>query len=276
MITALELTHGIHLGVPEDVYHQRVLGLASKGALDLVRRSPAHYKAWVDGAKDNEESDALAFGKAFHCALLEPERFIGTYTVEPSFGDCRKKDNRAARDAWRAEHAGSVLLSSDDHLACMRMTESIRRHPIAGKLLAGGEAEVTARWRDEDTGIECKARADYLIRERRLIVDIKTAADASLESFRRSVANYGYHRQDAFYRAGFATAGAPVDNFVFVVVEKTAPYAVAVYMLDERAQAAGRLAVRDAIETLADCLERNEWAAYPEEIQVLELPGWAA
>ena len=32
----------------------------------------------------------------------------------------------------------------------------------------------------------------------------------------------------------------------------------------------------DTMETLADCIERDDWAAYSEEIQVLALPAWAA
>lgn len=280
-MSIVTLPHGIHLGVPEATYHERVLGLASKGALDLVRRSPAHYKQWIDGDPDasdddEDESRVFAFGKAFHCALLEPERFIEAYTVEPAFGDCRKKENKAARDAWRKENEGALKLTMREHLACRRMAESIRRHSRASKLLLGGQAEVTARWRDEDTGLECKARADYLVEERGLLVDVKTTENASYEAFRRSIANYGYHRQDAFYRAGFAAAGVKIEHFVFVVVEKTAPYAVAVYTLDEDGCAAGRLAVRDSLETLADCLERNDWAAYPEDIRVIDLPAYAA
>jgi len=86
----LALPHGIHRGIPESDYHRPVLGLASKSTLDDVRRSPAHYFANVTGVTESSSSDAFAFGTAFHCATLEPERFGQEYAAELDFGDCRK------------------------------------------------------------------------------------------------------------------------------------------------------------------------------------------
>lgn len=275
MTSILELPHGIHLGVPEAVYHARVPGLVSKHALDLVRRSPAHYKAWVDGAED-KETEALAFGRAFDCALLEPDRFEVEYVVEPAFGDCRKKENKANRDAWRAENKNAVWLSHDDYRSCVAMAKSIRAHSRASRLLSGGRSQVTLRWRDESTGLECKARLDSYRPEHRLVVDVKTAENASFAAFAKAAANYGYHRQNAHYVDGLEALGEPVDHFVFVVVEKTPPYAVAIYVLCAEDVVKGRAAVHEAMETLADCLERDVWDAYPEEIQMLVLPAWAA
>ncbi len=271
----LDLASGLHRGIPEAVYHARVRGLASKGALDKVRRSPAHYAAWLAGLAD-ETSDALDFGKAFHCASLEPELFAERYTIEPTFGDCRKKENKANRDAWRKENEGALLLSMNDHLACRAMAESIRKHPVASRLLEGGDRELTVRWRDEATGLECKARADQYRPDRRLVVDVKTTEDASPDGFRKSVARYGYHRQAALYREGFAAAGAPVDFFLFVAVEKVAPFAVGVYALDADAEKRGRDSVREDLAKLADCIERDVWPAYSDSILTLDLPAWAA
>ncbi len=272
----LDYGPGLHYDVVEGVYHQRIVGVASKSALDLVRRSAAHYKAWIDGAKEDEETDALAFGKAFHCAILEPGRFAVDYVVEPAFGDCRKKEPKAARDAWREENKGRIWLANDDAAACDGMAASLRRHPVASKLLSGGRSEVTARWRDAETGIDCKARGDYYHEGQRILVDLKSATDASMETFAKSAANFGYHRQCAFYTDGFGAAGAPVDLFVFVVVEKVAPFAIATYVLTPDDVAKGRTSIRRSLETLATCLDTGTYGAYPAETQVLALPSWAA
>lgn len=275
MTTMIEYGHGLHHLVPEGTYHARVMGLASKHALDLVRRSPAHYRAWVDGAEDRD-TDALRFGRAFDCSLLEPERFAVDYVVEPAFGDCRKKENKANRDAWRDVNKGAVWLAKDEHDACLAMARAIRAHSRASRLLIEGTSQVTARWRDESTEIECKARLDYYSPGRRLIVDVKTAENAGYSAFAKAAANYGYHRQAAFYLDGLRSLGAPAEHFVFIVVEKSAPYAVATYMLSAEDLHKGRSTIRDDIETLADRLERDVWDAYPEDIQVLNLPAWAA
>jgi hypothetical protein len=131
----LDLPHGVHAGIPNAVYHQRVTGLVSKGALDLVARSPAHYMAWLEG-NDEEPTAALEFGSAFHAALLEPARFVAEYATEPDFGDCRRKEPKAARDAWRAANVGKVPVSADDDKAIRGMLAAVRAHP-AGLAAAG-------------------------------------------------------------------------------------------------------------------------------------------
>ncbi len=274
-MSLIELPPGIYPDVPDSVYHARTLGVASKSALDLVHRAPALYRAWIDGA-EQEETEALAFGSAFHCALLEPERFDRTYVLEPAFGDCRKTENKNARDAWRKASEGKRPVSCADFATIRGMTDSVRAHPLAGKMLQGGVAEATLRWRDAETGIECKGRADYYVPGLGLVVDVKTTQDARAASFRKSVANFGYHRQEAFYRAGFDGAAAPVEHFVFLAVEKAAPYLVALYELDGDALDSGEASTRVDLRTLARCIERDEWPGYGNSIITLDLPPWAA
>lgn len=275
MSDIIQLPTGLHRNVSENIYHARVPGLVSKSALDLVHRSPLHYRAWIDGAEE-ERSDALDFGSAFHCSMLEPDRFAREYAAEPDFGDCRKKDNKAARDDWRQSHAGAKLISLEDNTTIAAMVRSVRAHPLASKIIAEGQAEVTLRWKDADTGLECKARADYYVKHRRLVADIKTAADASKEAFRRAIVNYRYHVQDALYRAAFGAIGEPIEHFVFVVVEKTAPYAVAEYTLSSDGIQRGYAHATSDIAMLAECLRNDDWPGYPVTIQQLDLPPWAA
>lgn len=265
----------MHPEISDVTYHERVPGLASQSALSLVARSPAHYKAWLDGA-NREETPALAFGSASHCALLEPTRFARSYVVKPSFGDKRKKDNKAAHDAWCAENAGAKLLEQEDVDAIAGMSAAIKNHPLAARIMAGGEPELTLRWRDEATGLECKGRADYYVRQHKMAVDVKTTTDASPAAFAKSVANFGYHVQDAFYRDGFAALGEPLEFFIFVVVEKTAPFSVALYQLDAVAVERGQERAQRHMRTLAECVRADAYPGYATEIQTLELPRWAA
>lgn len=268
----LELGPGLHRGVAADVYHARILGMASKGVLDLVHRSPAHYRAYIDGAPD-EESAALAFGTAYHMAALEPDRFAREYIVEPTF---KGKGSVAARAAWREEHAGLSWIDADDARAIAAMVASLRAHPLASALLEQGEPEVTLRWTDAATGLECRARGDWYDAELAICVDLKTTTDARPDAFARSIASFAYHRQQAFYSDGFEAIGAPLDRFIFVAQEKTPPFAISVFTLDEDAIRRGRFSVGEDLERLADCIARDVWPAYPETIQELSLPRWAA
>jgi PDDEXK-like uncharacterized protein DUF3799 len=269
------VTGTIQQGVPADVYHQRLRGVVSKSALDQIERSPMHYLAWLD-AEEKEPTPALAFGSAFHCALLEPKVFEATYAVQPDFGDCRFKEAKANKAAWLEMNYGKLALSADDGARITGMIASIMKHPAASRLIAEGQAEVTLRWTDESTGLACKSRADYWVKSKRFVVDAKSTEDASPEAFAKSVYKWGYQKQDALYRAGFAACGERIDHFALLAVEKEAPYACAIYVLDADAVAKGHSSVRRDIAMLSECLSTDSWPGYSAGVETLSLPPWAA
>jgi exodeoxyribonuclease VIII len=274
---AQALPPGAHADVPESTYHTRELGVASKSALDLVHRSPKHYKAWIDGAEEDDDKEALRLGSAFHMSTLEPEKFIKRYVAQPDFGDCRKTENKKARNEWRAAHAGLEWVDGVMLEKVRAMTEAVKAHPMASKLLFDeGPSELTIRWEDAATGVQCKARADKLARGGRTAIDLKSCRNADFDAFRRSVATYGYHRQAAFYSDGFRAIEKPVDHFLFVAVESAEPYGVAVFSLTPESIAMGLASIRDDLETLASCLKTGEWPGYPMRIQTIDVPKWAA
>ena len=89
--------------------------------------------------------------------------------------------------------------------------------------------------------------------------------------FARSVATFRYHVQASHYLTGLHGA----ERFVFIAVEKTAPYAVAVYELDAAAMAAGNELRQRDMRVIADCQATNEWPGYGDDCQTLSLPSWA-
>jgi exodeoxyribonuclease VIII len=273
MSAILDLPHGLHRGVPESVYHERVFGLVSKSALDLVAKSPAHLKEWWDGAAE-EPTAAMRFGTALHCAALTPDIFAATYAVEPDFGDCRTKGPKAERDAWRAEHVGRTIIAEGDAKAIRRMVEKLRAHPLVGHLMAEGDAELTMRWRDVETGLECKGRIDLYVPRKRLALDLKTTTDARPEAFLRSVANYRYDVQDAMYTNGMAACGAPIDHFLFVGMEKTAPFELSVIALDAEWRSDGANECERDMLRVQSCIASGEFPGYDHKITTLSKPGW--
>src|SRR5688572_10037218 len=187
------IASGIHKALPAHDYHRRELGVVSNTALKHVRRSLAHYKAWIDGTGVDKDTPAKTFGRAFHCALLEPEKFRQTYVGMPKFGDLRKSENKAAKTEWEAAHADAEPLAFDDMLTLIGMSDSVRAHPLASQMIRDGEAELTLSWKDADSGLQCKSRLDYYVRDLAMIADVKTTEDASEEQFEKDVAKYGYH-----------------------------------------------------------------------------------
>jgi hypothetical protein len=241
------LARGIYEGVPEEDYHDTSGPVVvSNSLLGRVLRSPAHARAWLDGAAD-DDSPVLSFGRSFHRALLEPHRSAPAATTKKA-----------------REDADTIAL----------MTARVHADPLAARILASGRAELTLRWRDAETGLECKARLDWLMRDLPVALDAKSTTDASPDAFRRSVATFGYHRQEAWYREGMAACGLDCAGFVFLPVEKSAPHECALYTLEPDAVRKGREANRAALRTLARCIATNTWPGYSAGIQTLTLPPW--
>lgn len=173
------------------------------------------------------------------------------------------------------QHIGGKEVITEDILEAGKgMAESVLAHPAAAKLLAKGKAEVTITW--EQQGVPCKARCDF-INDLGYIVDLKSTTDASVNEFNRSIAKYGYHRQEAFYVDGYTAAlGKPPKGFIFVCVENKPPYAVGVYALDMAGEEKGREEIADLLETYKLCKETGVWPAYSDKVEVIELPRWYA
>jgi PDDEXK-like domain of unknown function (DUF3799) len=84
LMSADLLPDGVYFDLPDDVYFaQKRLGSSDFKKL-LV--SPATYweSSWMNPAprKDTMGETARAIGRAYHCAMLEPELFIDKYTLD--------------------------------------------------------------------------------------------------------------------------------------------------------------------------------------------------
>jgi len=169
----------------------------------------------------------MRIGTLTHLAVLEPDRFDSECVVMPTM-DRRTK---AGKEAWAAAEAdGKKLLKPDELDQIDRMHQSLLSHPGARKALkSAGKAEQSIFAVDPATGLEMKCRPDYLT-DSGWVIDLKTTTDASVESFTKSTANFRYHVQAAWYLHVIQTAtGERPKGFVFLAVEKTAPYAVQVF-----------------------------------------------
>jgi hypothetical protein len=84
------------------------------------------------------------------------------------------------------------------------------------------------------------------------------------------VAAFHYQLQAAHY-----LCGTLAKRFIFVAVEKSAPFATACYELDAQAMVHGSVLRHNALQRLQDARAINEWPGYTDGIQTLQLPGWA-
>lgn len=278
----------ILLDVPAAEYQRRELGTATSGVLQRLRtQTPAHIKAWA-ATRDDDDTPAKVFGKAYHCRVLEPEVFTATYCAPPPADAPRdlrhlrtaKKPSEATLesiafwDAWYAEHEGQIALPREAFEQIEAMHAALMAHPVAAGIMRDGVSEVTMRWVDEATGVPCKARADWWVESRKLLMDLKTTDDASPEAFSRSIDRYGYHVQHAHYCDGARVCGIGVQHYLILAQEKEPPYLPAVYSIDAAAEVRGFELRERGLEILRRCRESNEWPGY-SGITEISLPAWA-
>ena len=104
-----------------------------------------------------------------------------------------------------------------------QMMLSLREHPFSASLVNGelkGKAEQSFFCTDSETGLELKARPDFILDDCSLILDLKTTVDASPRAFSAAL-------PISLLRAGIAlpgrdegATGTRPQAFLFVAVEK--------------------------------------------------------
>lgn len=195
---------------------------------------------------------------------------------------------------YAIQNAGRTILQLEECGQLYAMRAAVMRHPAASALMnAPGISELSAYWNDPETGELCRCRPDFW-RLDGIVVDIKTTEDASPDEFARSIANWRYHAQHPYYVDGLTlalqqggtkildhdtgaiTGDAPAAPraFVFLVVEKKPPHAVAVYSLDPESLKLGRIENRQDLKRYAECKSANDWPAFSNSIAQISLPDF--
>ena len=261
---------GLIPDLPNEQYHSGP-GV-SKSQLDQIAKSPAHYQ-YARTAPKKDPTPAQRFGSLAHTMVLEPHKL--NVVVGPSVN---KNSNEWKIFKAGADAAGAEIVTQEELDTLEGMKAAVYAHPAAAWLLGPGYVEHSAYWIDPATGLLCRFRPDKLRRTEKgvVLVDLKSTEDASEAEFSRSIENFRYHVQAAFYSDGIEQAlGERVTAFAFIAVEKKAPYAVACYQLADVDVEDGREAYQNDLFRLKDCLARNEWPAYSPRIETITRPAWA-
>lgn len=265
------MTPGIH-DISIEQYHSGP-GISRSGIMEF-KKSPLHYwHKYVNPEKIVAEStDAMAFGNALHTYILEPQTFQERYHVWQKVNGRKPASNTKGWEEIVTAASGKSLICDDDLKPITDMHRAINNHSTARSMLEGGLNEKSLYWVDKDTGILCKVRPD--VWHPNLVIDLKTSGDASFRAFQRDSYAYGYYIQCAMIaEAIYALQGINMMNFVFVVVEKTQPYATVVYRLDENAINKGREEFKKILFDIKECMMTDTWAAYPDA--TIDLPAYA-
>ncbi len=245
----------------------------SRSRLMLLDKSPYHfwYQMYSGLAAKDDPTPSMNIGGAFHTMLLEPELFNKEFAVAPKI-DRRTAKGKEDFHTFTTENAGKILLTDDQFGKVNKMVELVRQHEIVTTLLDEAQFEKSIFWTDQETGLQFKARPD--VWSTKMIVDLKTTADASDNSFMRSAYKYGYYLQAGMAFEACKAIGKPFEMFVILAIEKEEPHVPSVFMMDDEALQFGIDQFQKYKRVLKSCFDSNKWPGYP--VQELSIPKYAS
>jgi hypothetical protein len=262
----------IERDLPDSIYHS--FDAMSASRLRILDRSTSLHLA--HSIANPSDSPALAVGRALHCKVLTPHLYLRDFVVAPAV-DRRTKEGKATYESFVASVGSKTVLTADQAEEVSSMAAAVAQNPDARMVVSelNGSAEVSLF--AEIAGVRAKSRFDRLVEVNgeRIIVDVKTtASSASKSEFERTIWNFGYGVQCAFYLEMARACGVPAQHFVFVVVEKTAPYATAVYRFSDEIADAFRPRMLELVAQYKAYLAEGP-RGY-EGVTEIGIPAWAA
>lgn len=259
---------------PEEYHAVKAL---SKSGMDELLQCPAKFKFMLDnmGSGNNAQTEAMLCGSLFHAMALEPDAVSSRYKerVHPGTTKAGKEEAEAAKQS------GLSLVRSEMWSACTSMAEAVRKHPLMVTASRASDfmQEVSIYWNEGP--VPCKARIDAVATLPMFglcAIDLKSTQDASPGAIERSIYQWGYHRQAAWYRRALRYVGMNAQAFVLVFVEKTPPYVVTAANVSENAQCVALEEIKSAVELYKECSVSGVWPGYTTNLVTeIDLPDWA-
>jgi len=260
-----------------ETYH-RGPGVSST-TLKEFRKSAAHVYSFQN--EPQKEKKCFEFGSLVHDAVLLPEIFNDIYqTDEFAIAKC-KSDSKKPRattiykDAvsnWKLTNPMGQIVSSYDMRLARGIKDAVLNHDTASILLSDGIPEQAIFWTDEETGLLCKCKPDYL---GEYLVDLKTTSSIDDEDFAISAYKFGYHISMGFYVMGIEAVLKKEVSPILIAVETESPFGVKVFPFGQDELMHGKMLARHFLNQYKKCLDTNNWPNYTPVARELKFPPWA-
>lgn len=271
----MRLRNCIVENLPAKAYHSDD-AVGSSLARKLQSTTPMHAKEMMETPMS---SLALASGSALHAAMLEPENDLAQAVVSPDV-DKRTKAGKEIHAEFDALNEGRCIITPVQAQQVDGMIAACNRDwRIKHCLSACKKREVSVF--GEIAGFPAKARLDAW-NGHGMVCDLKSTRDLACD-FEKSIANFGYGMQAAWYRAVLRSAMEsqgrmlPDDfSFVFLVVESVAPFGTAVYRMSDEVMDCYSERLPELQKLWWKCVVENKYPGWPQDDVVdIGLPPWA-
>jgi len=261
---------GLTKGISNAEYHGGS-ELSRSTASSLLSTSPAKVR-W-ERENPRPSSSALVMGGCFHSMVLEPECLDVEYAIKPPDIDGKSPLTKYYKETFaemQAERPDAQWLKPDEWKTCLGMADAVLSNPVYTHYASDIDAIAEGTGYFDYNGAKCKVRPDLYTSDG-TIIDLKSTQDASEAGFRKSVRNFKYDFQTAWYMEAMRALGLPARQFIFVCVEKSPPYLTATYTLTASEIDRQKPRMQKACEIWATCMETGVWPGYPEEVVTLDL-----
>ena len=220
--------------------------------------------------KRNKTTPAMTMGTCVHSMTFEADK-----------GEVLRGPESRRGSEWKemlelAERDDKILLTASDYDAAAEIADAVLSNKYAAEHInaSSAVAEASIMVDDPTHNVPLRTRPDLWVTDEDIIVDLKTCLDSSPDAFAKTVSNFGYHTQNAFYKHVLGVEGHDLREFIFVAVNKEYPYNCGIYTLDEDTLSEGMAACNYAIEQYAMAKARDAWPSGYEQPQTLTLPRW--
>jgi hypothetical protein len=251
----------------------------SKSLIPLLIDVP--IRAWWNHPKLNpqpkEEKDESKFdqGNAAHDLLLEGGKKI---MVVEGYDNWKKSAAQEARDAART--IGMIPLLTKQYEVVVEMVAAANQQISQVEeleitdMVAEGDMELSYIWQAVN-GIWCKARPDWIRKDRNLICDYKTTGtSANPDDFSGHMNKTDYPIQSVWYRKGVEVVEGVKPDFVFIAQENEPPYLCSFHGIDVMSEDMAREKIHWAVNKWHECLSTGKWPGYPKRICYAEPKPW--
>ena len=246
--------------------------LSRSTAWSLLQSCPAKVRYDMNNPKPS--SPALVIGSGFHTATLEPEKLDDEFAVKPSEIDGqgpRTKHYKESFELMQKSEPDKQWLAPADYDLILEMAGSALDNPVLRHYMADINKVVEGTGYFEMEGAKCKVRPDLYIPGAGVVIDLKSTQDASNRGFTKSVRQFGYLFQACWYMHALRLLGEKPKQFVFIAVEKTAPYATAAYTIKESDINKQFSNMERACQLWATCQSSGIWPGYSDMVETLDL-----
>lgn len=254
----------------------------SKGTIALLhKRSPIHaWKAHPRFGGQSSDSYRADIGSAAHAVLLGgDERIVycdAEYKSGPRKGqtvaDWTAKAAQEFQNAAWKEGLIPVLLGDQQRIELMSKIASTAIRAKSTELTTSlesddGDTEQTLIWKDD--GVWCRARPDWLSKNRDLVIEYKTTTNADPHAWTRRTLIAGYYDIQAAHvlRGLDVLFGEKQRTYLLLVQEIDDPYASSwVGVSPELEEHARTEKIMKVLPIWRRCIETDQWPGYSQEV----------